>query len=1128
MLTDETRLELPDRPAALAARAVAAWREPVVVDTYLPDPPDRYPAYLDRRVYQGSSGRIYPLPFHERISPTKAPHRWDAIHLENEYVRLMVMPELGGRIQVGLDRTNGYDFFYRNTVIKPALVGLAGPWLSGGVELNWPQHHRPATFLPTDAVIEEEPDGAVTVWCSDHDPFTRMKGMHGVRLTPGSSVVELRVRLFNRTDEPQSFLWWANVAARVDDEYQSFFPTDVRMVADHAKRAVSAFPAADRPYYGVDYPARVDSAHPDADRIDWYRNIPVPTSYMAVGSSDDFFGGYDHGARAGFVHWADHRVAPGKKQWTWGNAPFGWAWDANLSDGDGAYVELMAGVFTDNQPDFSWLAPGETRTFSQCWYPIRETGPVQQATREAAVSLVVAPAGAEGTDVTLGVAVTRPRPGLRVSVLGPGGALVWHDERDADPATPVLATLRVPAALAPTDMAVVVEHDGRELLRWRPRPEPTEAPVMDEAAEPPAPEAVGSVEQLYLTGLHLAQYRHATRDPEPYWQEALRRDPGDSRSHLALAARQYDAADYAAAERHVRAALARLTALNPNPVDGEASFRLGQVLARTGRVEAAYDAYAKAAWNRAWAVPARLAMARLRAASGRDAEALDDAREALAGDPRHLQARDLTALLLRRTGRAREADELVAATLRTDPLDWWARHLAGEAVTADAPTVLDVALEYAAVGETAAAAALLEQAAALPTKPGQVAVAPLALYHLADLRSRAGDASGAAEARAAARAADATWCLASRLDDADMLARTCAAEPQDARAHALLGHWLYARGRRGDAVAEWTRAAELDGGDPVVWRNLGVAAVNVDRDLAAAAAHYARARAVAPDDARLLFEADQLAKISGASAADRLAVLETNPALVARRDDLTVELVALLTATGRAAEGLELLLARRFQPWEGGEGQVLAAWDEAHLALAREAAAAGDAPRAATLLREALSPIGSLGEGRHLLANSSHLLLALGDALAASGAPDEAATVWRRAAAGVGDFQSMAATPFSEMTYYAVLARRRTGDAAAADALLAGLEEYTGKFATAPAVVDYFATSLPSMLLFDDDLVARRDARALVLGAQAALLRGRTEEARRLTGEALGREPWNVRALDLGRELALAEVVTGP
>ena len=253
MLTDETPFRLPATPADLTGAPVATWHEAVVIDTYGPEQPDRYPAFLDRRVYQGSSGRVYPLPFYDRISRTKHPQAWDAVHLENDLVRLMILPALGGRIHIGLDKTTGYDFFYRNEVIKPALIGLTGPWIAGGVEFNWPQHHRPATYLPTNALIEHDADGSVTVWCSDHDPFTRMKGMHGVCLRPDSSLVELKVRLYNRTDEPQTFLWWANVAARANEDYQSFFPTDVTVVADHAKRAVSAFPHADRPYYGIDY-----------------------------------------------------------------------------------------------------------------------------------------------------------------------------------------------------------------------------------------------------------------------------------------------------------------------------------------------------------------------------------------------------------------------------------------------------------------------------------------------------------------------------------------------------------------------------------------------------------------------------------------------------------------------------------------------------------------------------------------------------------------------------------------------------------------------------------------------------------------------------------------------------------
>ena len=99
--------------------------------------------FLEKRVYQGSSGKIYPLPFIDRIASEPVEHAWQAVHLENDYVRVMVLPEIGGRIHVGFDKINGYDFFYRQNVIKPALVGLAGPWISGGVEFNWPQHHRP-------------------------------------------------------------------------------------------------------------------------------------------------------------------------------------------------------------------------------------------------------------------------------------------------------------------------------------------------------------------------------------------------------------------------------------------------------------------------------------------------------------------------------------------------------------------------------------------------------------------------------------------------------------------------------------------------------------------------------------------------------------------------------------------------------------------------------------------------------------------------------------------------------------------------------------------------------------------------------------------------------------------------
>src|SRR5438132_333486 len=135
--------------------------------------------FLEKRVYQGSSGRVYPNAVTDRVSDEKVDRAWQAVHLENQYVRLMILPQIGGRIHIGQDVTNGYHFFYRQRVIKPALVGLLGPWISGGVEFNTPQHHRPSTYMPVDWTIVACADSAQTVWPSG--PHL----VHGDGIAPG-------------------------------------------------------------------------------------------------------------------------------------------------------------------------------------------------------------------------------------------------------------------------------------------------------------------------------------------------------------------------------------------------------------------------------------------------------------------------------------------------------------------------------------------------------------------------------------------------------------------------------------------------------------------------------------------------------------------------------------------------------------------------------------------------------------------------------------------------------------------------------------------------------------------------------------------------------------------------------
>ena len=160
---------------------VKAWRELVTIPTYEIGKAEKAPMFLEKRVYQGSSGVVYPYPVIESISDEKVDKDYKAVYLENEYIKVMILPELGGRIQMAYDKIKQRHFVYYNHVVKPALVGLAGPWISGGIEFNWPQHHRPSTFMPVDCDIVENADGSVTVWVNEMERMFHQAGTHSDR-----------------------------------------------------------------------------------------------------------------------------------------------------------------------------------------------------------------------------------------------------------------------------------------------------------------------------------------------------------------------------------------------------------------------------------------------------------------------------------------------------------------------------------------------------------------------------------------------------------------------------------------------------------------------------------------------------------------------------------------------------------------------------------------------------------------------------------------------------------------------------------------------------------------------------------------------------------------------------------
>ena len=1114
---DLPKLELPPAPTAEQG-PVKAWHAPVSMLTYMPADPDPNPLFLEKRVYQGSSGRVYPLPVIDYIERTPHPHFWNAVHIENEFLRLMILPAIGGRIHVGVDKRTGYDFFYRQNVIKPALVGLAGPWISGGVEFNWPQHHRPATFMPVETAIERDPDGSITIWCSDHDPMARMKGMHGVCLHPGKAYVELKVRLYNRTLQTQTFLWWANVATHVHEQYQSFFPEDVRYAADHAKRAVTEYPLSQGLYYGIDYGERARTGVPSEEMpsqfvpngsypsndLGWYANIPVPTSYMIVGSRGDFFGGYDHRRRAGTVAYANHHIAPGKKQWTWGNHDFGYAWDRSLTDNDGPYVELMSGVYTDNQPDFSFLAPGETKTFSQYWYPIGDIGVPDIANLLAALRV-------ENSEkfVTLHLQVTQDLPEARLAVRT-GESEVAHWTGNLTTIDPLHLQLPTNGASGPLD--VILTEGDRRVLRYAaneivPVPSPTVA------TEPPLPEEVAGNDELFLNGLHLEQYRHPTRTPEIYWREAVKRDPGDSRCNLALGRWHLNRGEFLLAEKYLRASITRLTLRNPNPPDSEPHYTLGLTLCYLQRPDEAYQAFYKSTWNAAWRAPGYHRLAEIDCTRGDWATALEHLDRSLRAETDNLNARNLRTLVLLRLGRNAEATAFLEETRALDLLDIFSRWLKTDVPPLDGQLLLDLAFDLVRAGFLNEALSMVATATSDTTAGAE----PVLLYLQAEILHRLSRPNESAAVRERARHADPAYVFPRRIEELVLLRKAVQADPGDAHAPYYLGNLLYDRRRYSEAIKMWERSVALEPSFATPWRNLGIGYFNVLHDSVRALQAFSKARSAAPCDTRILYEYDQLLKRTGHALPERLAGLEANAALVEQRDDLSVELATLYNNLDQPQRALDLLLGHEFRPWEGGEGLVLSQYVRANMLLAQRFLQCGEPASAiASLVAASLPPL-NLSEAKHLLMNLSMIDYWLGVAHHEAGNRCEAERHWTRAARQKGDFQQMQIQAVSENTYWSALALRRLGCEQDALHAFRAILDYSAHLQRQTPKIDYFATSLPAMLLFDEDLARRQTITARYLEAQARLGLDEEADGLRLLEDVLAMDNSHTGAIDLIR-----------
>ena len=998
------------------------------------------------RDYQGAQGAIYPYGLYDNLLDVRDDKTYQADYLENKYIKICVLPELGGRILSATDKTDGYDYVYRQTEIRPALIGMLGAWISGGMEWNIPHHHRATSYLPVDHRLVTNSDGSSTIWIGEVELRHRMEWAVGITVYPGKSYMKVTTTLVNRTPFVHSFLDFTNTSVHANENYQVIFPPDTQFAVYHAKVQFAHWPLSHDVFQGVDYTRGVD--------LTWWKNHPAPMSFFAWNFDGDFFGGYDHGKDAGIIAVQDHNVSPGAKFFEWGNGPEGKLWDKVL-DSRGDYLELMSGNFSDNQPDYSWIEPSETKVASAYWFPIRGIGGAKNANLNGAVNLEVAPS----EKVKFGFYATQEFRGAKV-VLTAGSQKLFEQSIDIDPDKPFVQQVPLPDGVKETDLKfAVLDAGNKELISYQPaKREPQ--PVPPVVKPPLPPNEIKSVDELYRVGLRLEQFHNPALDPYPYFQEALQRDPGEYDVNTALGRLYCERGLYSEARERLTAALERATRNYTRPKDGEAYYYLGLAWRGEDKNAEAEDAFHRASWSEAWTAASYYQLAELDGQKGEWAQALSDLDHSLAYGALNCRAWDLKAATLRKLGRSDVAREAANKALAVDPLDLWALNELALLDGREKPEVslgnteqsrLELAVDYDDAGLTSESEQTLKGLVAASTDQNKVN--PLVYYYLGYIASQGQRVEEAAKYFRLAAQMSPDYVFPFRLETMKVLKAAMQANPTDARARYYLGNLLYDR-QPAAAIKMWEQSAAMNGTFALVWRNLAQAYEQTSNDSSKAIAAMQKAAALDASNARFLYELDTLYEAGNVSPLKRLAAFEANPSIATKRSDAMMQEAKVYLLVGRYEQAIQLLKTHRFHNWEG-EADIHDVYTDACLLRGGDEFKAGKYQEALKDYEAALEYPENLEVGRpYHDARQPQVDYMLGLTYERLGDVTKSRDLFQQAVAASGREESPRQ---AEMQYYRGLAQRKLGRDAEASQIFDDLIARGDKALAQGNDIDYFA-----------------------------------------------------------------------
>jgi hypothetical protein len=952
---------------AQTAQKVKIYEGRETIPTYRMGADETSPVFYTGRGVQGAAGHIYPYPEQISLGETLTDEVYDMVYLENEYLKVTVLPAFGGKLFSAIDKTNGHELFHRNSTVKPDLIGTLGAWISGGIEWCFPHHHRPTTLLPADYRMVENTDGSATVWVGETERGLGLRGVIGITLYPGKSYIKTTYYLNNRQSVARNFLFWANVAVTANNDFRTFWPPQQEIGVFHSNVDFTHWPVAHKKYRGVDYNA--DGKGTD---LTWWKNHPSPVSFFFWQGKVGFVGGYDYSQKAGTVHVADVYHNKTSKLWQFGPGLEGQNARRKLTDDGKAYVELMTGTYSNNQPDYSWFSPHSVKEATNFWYPIRDIEIVKSANTEASVTLQMR----DEKNVFYGFNTTQSYKDAK-AVLKYGDRTLASQTIVIDPANPFTSTYRSKTAVDEYQLcAELQDAEGNTIISYKPyKPQNPELPEVQKDVK--SPREIESVEDLYLTGRFVEQFSRPGVDPDDYYLEALKKSPDDYRVNIALGIRRAGQWRYAEAEQYLQKACEKLQVDYFQPKEGELFYYLALAQKGQGKLEEAFRNFFQATWYYEWFSAAYYQLALMESSRGNLATALGYAQEAYSTNNYDGCIVALNSALMRMNGQRTEALALVDKLLTKDPINFGAireKELldgGGDgSMTKWQKNMQDVDNNYIDMALIYVKAGLYDDGIRLLSSLGN-AKNPLVYYYLAWLYEKTGQASKAKDLLTAAARQSYDYCFPFREETQQVLGYAVEKDPQNAVAYYLLGNLLYDR-RPDEAMQAWQKAAQISDHFPMVWRNLAFGAFHHLKETDKAIEYQRRAIAADANHPRWYSELENYYDLSGHDFRECLVVFEKNADVVKRDVTAPQKLVKLYNLNGEYDKAIDLLRTHHFRTWEGGR-EIHEHYVDSHTLKALEHLKAGknkeaiDELNAAMLYPENLEVGKPLNDGRNAM-----------------------------------------------------------------------------------------------------------------------------------------------------------------